>query len=58
MEHELLEAKGRLYGLLLQKGSANWTDAETDIAYSLSIDEQIQAHLQANLRPVAPAAES
>lgn len=51
MEQELLEAKGRLYGLLLKKGSANWTAAEIDIAYFLSIDKQIQAHLKANLRP-------
>jgi hypothetical protein len=50
-EQELLEAKSRLYGLLLQKGSDNWTAAEIDIAFHLSMDPQIQAFLQANLRP-------
>lgn len=55
MEQELLDAKKRLYGLLLAKGSANWTAAEIDMAYALSVDEQIQAHLQANLQPSVSA---
>lgn len=51
MEQELLEAKSRLYGLLLKKGSATWTDAEVNLAYELSRDEQVQSFLQANIRP-------
>lgn len=54
MEQELLEAKGRLYGLLLRKGSANWTETEINLAYELSRDEQVQSFLQANLRPNTP----
>lgn len=57
MEQELLEAKCRLYGLLLQKGSDNWTAAEVDIAFHLSIDQQVQQYLQENLRPAAEVCE-
>ena len=55
MEQELFEAKARLYGLLLKKGGTKWTADEIDIAYHLSMDKQIQAHLQANLRPTLSA---
>lgn len=54
MEQELFEAKCHLYGLLLKKGSANWTETETNLAYKLSRDEQVQSYLQANLRPNTP----
>ena len=52
---ELLAAKGRLYGLLLRKGSTNWTDSEINLAYELAQDEQIQSFLQANLQPNTPS---
>lgn len=51
LEQELLEAKGRLYGLLLQKGSNNRTGTEINLAFELSRDDQVQSFLQSNLRP-------
>lgn len=56
MSQELIDAKLQLYGLLLKKGSDNWTAAEIDIAFHLSMDEQVQSFLQANLKPTAPSA--
>ena len=41
----LVEAKIRLYGLLLQIPTANMTDREIEMAYELSRDTDVQDHL-------------
>ena len=47
---EIAQAKIRLYGLLLAKPSANWTDNETDLAFYLAKDKDIQDHLDRHLK--------
>jgi len=47
MKEEILEAKRRLYLLLLNKPNKDITDNEVDIMFMLSQDEQIQSLLEA-----------
>jgi hypothetical protein len=49
MEKEILEAKRRLYSLLLSKSKADinaLTENETELMFRLSTDEQIQYFLE------------
>jgi len=48
MEEELLEAKKRLYSLLIKSSFDDMTDNEIDIMYLLSKDEKIQELLNKN----------
>lgn len=45
MENELLQAKLRLYSLLLKKGTGNMTERELNLAFELSQDEQVQSYV-------------
>jgi len=46
MDEELLQAKSRLYYLLLKKNVDDLTDNELEIMCQLARDKQIQGHLQ------------
>ena len=46
---ELIEAKKKLYGLLLKL--SNPTDKEIDIMYELSMDKDIQKILSDSIKP-------
>jgi hypothetical protein len=46
MKYDLIEAKKRLYALLLDVAPDDYSDAEVNIMYELSKDEDIQKHLR------------